>query len=154
MKTKIIKIFLIFAVFFAIFSIFRDKNVAYAKQGEEEKSVEDGTDEVLEKLDLESLEDYYSSLSDDESAFVAGGFKELLKRLIDGNVGVSFKDFIGEIFSLILKGALGFLPSIITVVVIPAMWACGLSRFPRNSIRTSEMLLTTGEPRCLPNLYL
>ena len=60
MKTKIIKIFLIFAVFFAIFSIFRDKNVAYAKQGEEEKSVEDGTDEVLEKLDLESLENYYS----------------------------------------------------------------------------------------------
>lgn len=121
MKTKIIKIFLIFAVFFAIFSIFRDKNVAYAKQGEEEKSVEDGTDEVLEKLDLESLEDYYSSLSDDESAFVAGGFKELLKRLIDGNVGVSFKDFISEIFSLILKGALGFLPSIITVVVISVM---------------------------------
>ena len=34
MKTKIIKIFLIFAVFLAIFSIFRDKNVAYAKQGE------------------------------------------------------------------------------------------------------------------------
>ena len=121
MKTKIIKIFLIFAVFLAIFSFFRDKNVAYAKQGEEEKSVEDGTDEVLEKLDLESLEDYYSSLSDDESAFVAGGFKELLKRLIDGNVGVSFKDFIGEIFSLILKGALGFLPSIITVVVISVM---------------------------------
>ena len=55
MKTKIIKIFLIFAVFLAIFSIFRDINVAYAKQGEEEKSVEDGTDEVLEKLDLESL---------------------------------------------------------------------------------------------------
>lgn len=103
------------------FFIFRDKNVAYAKQGEEEKSVEDGTYEVLEKLDLESLEDYYSSLSDDESAFVAGGFKELLKRLIDGNVGVSFKDFIGEIFSLILKGALGFLPSIITVVVISVM---------------------------------
>lgn len=121
MKTKIIKIFLIFAVFLAIFSFFRDKNVAYAKQGEEEKSVEDGTYEVLEKLDLESLEDYYSSLSDDESAFVAGGFKELLKRLIDGNVGVSFKDFIGEIFSLILKGALGFLPSIITVVVISVM---------------------------------
>ena len=48
MKTKTIKIFLIFAVFLAIFSIFRDKNVAYAKQGEEEKSVEDGTDEVLE----------------------------------------------------------------------------------------------------------
>ena len=91
MKTKIIKIFLIFAVFLAIFSFFRDKNVAYAKQGEEEKSVEDGTDEVLEKLDLESLEDYYSSLSDDESAFVAGGFKELLKRLIVGNVGVSLK---------------------------------------------------------------
>ena len=121
MKTKIIKIFLIFAVFLAIFSFFRDKNVAYAKQGEEEKSVEDGTYEVLEKLDLASLEDYYSSLSDDENAFVAGGFKELLKRLIDGNVGVSFKDFIGEIFSLILKGALGFLPSIITVVVISVM---------------------------------
>lgn len=121
MKTKIIKIFLLFSVFLAILSIFRDKNVAYAKQGEEEKSVEDGTDEVLEKLDLESLEDYYSSLSDDENAFVAGGFKELLKRLIDGNVGVSFKDFIGEIFSLILKGALGFLPSIITVVVISVM---------------------------------
>lgn len=54
MKTKIIKIFLIFAVFLAIFSIFRDKNVAYAKQGEEEKSVEDGTDEVLENLTLKA----------------------------------------------------------------------------------------------------
>lgn len=120
-ETKIIKIFLIFAVFLAIFSICRDKNVAYAKQGEEEKSVEEGADEVIEKLDLESLEDYYSSLSDDENAFVAGGFKELLKGLLTGNVGVSFKDFIGEIFSLILKGALGFLPSIITVVVISVM---------------------------------
>lgn len=55
MKTKIIKLFLIFAVFLAIFSIFRDKNVAYAKQGEEEKSLEDGTDEVLENLTLKAL---------------------------------------------------------------------------------------------------
>lgn len=54
MKTKIIKIFLIFAVFLAIFSFFRDKNVAYAKQGEEEKSVEDGTYEVLENLTLKA----------------------------------------------------------------------------------------------------
>ena len=42
-------------------------------------------------------------------------------RSCSRNVGVSFKDFIGEIFSLILKGALGFLPSIITIVVISVM---------------------------------
>lgn len=133
---------------------FRDKNVAYAKQDEEEKSVEDGTDEVLEKLDLERLEDYYSSLSDDESAFVAGGFKELLKRLIDGNVGVSFKDFIGEIFSLILKGALGFLPSIITVVVISVMSGMlkGLNSGFLNE-NTSESWILRAFRRFLRSLY-
>lgn len=121
MKTKIIRIFVLIAIILSIISVLKTKNVAYAKTSEEEKSVEDGVGEVYDSLDKNGLEDYFSSLSDDERAFVGSDFESLTKRLIDGKVDLSFNEFVGTIFKSICSGALGFLPSIITVVVVSVL---------------------------------
>lgn len=121
MKTKIKKFLAIISIFFVFFVIFKTESVALAKQDDDEKSLSDGVESVLEKLDAGDLEKYYDGLSNDEKGFFNKDFESTLKSLIDGKVDLSFQDFIGKIFKDIFLGALDFLPSIITVVVISVM---------------------------------
>ena len=121
MKTKIFLFILFFAVFFAFFYRIDVKNVAYADESDIEEELSESVDATLDKLDTSKLEEYFDSLSEDEKGLISDDVKTMLKKLVSGDVGLSFTDFLAALFKGIAGGLTDFIPAVLTVMVVSVL---------------------------------
>lgn len=112
---KKLKIMLI--VVFTAFILFGGNNgtsVAYA-QTAENQSVP--TEELLDKLDVSALEEYFNSLSNDQKEVFGGNLKEFLNRSLNGDP-LEYESFFGYFFETVGIKIKNLLPLILSIVAV------------------------------------
>ncbi len=123
MKKKILIVLAVFIITFVILLYFSPQNITLAA---DEKTVEEEldkqTEEQLDNLDTNALEEFFKSLTDEEKSILnADQLKDLVLKISNGEAGN-----IESIFDLILdkvtQGFVGFLPSLITIVAIVLLY--------------------------------
>lgn len=131
MKTKKRKIFLIIAVIMLFSSLYFNQNVTLAgdKSDEGEKKIQESVDKEINMLDTSDLQNFFDGLTDDEKKIIGNGdVKNLIKSAINGTDGVTFQSVINAVTKYAADSALGFLPAIISVVIISVLYGM-LSNF-------------------------
>ncbi|HRR89781.1 MAG TPA: stage III sporulation protein AE [Eubacteriales bacterium] len=110
---------------FLLFSVGLTLGLFDAAEAEKEKSVEEqlsqSVEDELDKLDTDLFQEFVDSLNAEEkNALLSSGIKDAIQMVLSGKM-TSPKEFFSQINRAFFKALLGFLPAMLTIVIICVM---------------------------------
>lgn len=78
---------------------------------------------VIDSLDLTELQKYLDEYGNKYIFSFGDTAKDIVKYLVNGNLGVNYGDYIGELFSVLFKGVTSLLPAFAQIVAISILCA-------------------------------
>ena len=97
--------------------------VAAADEGDGEEQLSQNIDDVLEGLDLSELQQYLDENSDSYLFNFGDNAEEIIRYLINGNIGTDYGSYITEILSVVFSDVVSLLPAFAEVVAISLLCA-------------------------------
>ncbi len=121
-KKAIICLVFLTGILLVISFVLSNGNVAFAdnKSSEDiDKDFGQAIEEIIERLDFESLQKFLNSLGEDEASFLSvNNISETIKSLTSGEGGNFFERLFGVLGKTFGRYFLSFLPSFITILII------------------------------------
>ncbi len=78
---------------------------------------------ILDGLDLSELDSYLQSFGDGFIFSFGDSAREIIEYLINGNLGVNYSGYLGEIFSLLFDNVLSLLPGFAQIIALGVLCA-------------------------------
>ncbi len=78
---------------------------------------------ILDGLDLSELDGYLQSFGDGFIFSFGDSAREIIEYLINGNLGVNYSGYLGEIFSLLFDNVLSLLPGFAQIIALGVLCA-------------------------------
>ncbi len=78
---------------------------------------------ILDGLDLSELDGYLQSFGDGFIFYFGDSAREIIEYLINGNLGVNYSGYLGEIFSLLFDNVLSLLPGFAQIIALGVLCA-------------------------------
>lgn len=78
---------------------------------------------ILDGLDLSELDSYLQSFGDGFIFSLGDSAREIIEYLINGNLGVNYSGYLGEIFSLLFDNVLSLLPGFAQIIALGVLCA-------------------------------
>lgn len=119
MKTKYTVYFVLFILICSAFIYISSDDAVYAKESSVEKELNDAVTNQVDDLDTDKLEQFLSSLTDDEKRlFGSSEIKKIIKEVASGNFNGSAEGLFKIVLSEVSESFIGFLPSLISIIII------------------------------------
>lgn len=96
---------------------------ASAEEADGEEQLTQNIDDVLDGLDLSELQQYLDSNSDSYLFNFGDNAEDIIRYLINGNIGTDYGSYIAEIMSVVFSDVVSLLPAFAEVVAIALLCA-------------------------------
>lgn len=115
MKKRLKILIILLISLLAVFIV--SKVVVYAEE-DGKKELETNIADLLEGLDLSELQKYLDDNKDNYLYNFGDTAKEIVQYLINGNLGTDYGSYLNELFSVIFKNVIAFIPAFAEITAV------------------------------------